>query len=169
MDPRQPQQQVEGVSLRPGGEGDRNFVIEMARQACIIEDRPLPPANAPEVLEMLPASGDGVVIAVASGEKRVGAAWWHFHNPILLRSDDGSPLPEMIVAVEGNTRGQGVGTMLINAIAVRAEGEFPALSLNVHLRNPAARLYTRTGFHVAGRGRGWFGVAMERRFADGLD
>jgi hypothetical protein len=34
--------------------------------------------------------------------------------------------------------------------------------LNVHLRNPAARLYTRTGFRVAGKGRGWFGVAMTR-------
>jgi hypothetical protein len=36
------------------------------------------------------------------------------------------------------------------------------LSLNVHLRNPAARLYTRTGFEVAGKGRGPFGVAMVR-------
>jgi len=50
-----------------------------------------------------------------------------------------------------------------DALAEEAGGRsLPALTLNVHLRNPAARLYTRTGFRVAGAGRGWFGVAMIR-------
>jgi hypothetical protein len=36
------------------------------------------------------------------------------------------------------------------------------LALNVHIRNPAARLYSRAGFVVAGKGRGPLGVAMVR-------
>ena len=35
-------------------------------------------------------------------------------------------------------------------------------ALNVHIRNPAARLYSRAGFVVAGKGRGPLGVAMVR-------
>lgn len=36
------------------------------------------------------------------------------------------------------------------------------LTLNVHLLNPAVRLYARTGFRAEVRGRGWYGVAMSR-------
>jgi GNAT superfamily N-acetyltransferase len=67
------------------------------------------------------------------------------------------------VAVIDAARGHGVGTLLIESLAAEAAEQYTELSLNVHLRNPAARLYTRTGFHVAGKGRGWFGVAMVRR------
>jgi hypothetical protein len=35
-----------------------------------------------------------------------------------------------------------------------------ALALNVHLLNPAIRLYIRACFKVAAAGRGWYGVAM---------
>ena len=51
---------------------------------------------------------------------------------------------------------------MIDALADEAAKHFSALTLNVHLRNPATHLYTRTGFRVAGAGRGWFGVAMSR-------
>jgi len=51
---------------------------------------------------------------------------------------------------------------LIDALADEAAKHFSVLTLNVHLRNPATHLYTRTGFRVAGAGRGWFGVAMSR-------
>jgi hypothetical protein len=56
--------------------------------------------------------------------------------------------------------------MLIEALASEAAARYTQLSLNVHLRNPAARLYTHTGFRVAGKGRGWFGVAMVRQLRD---
>ncbi len=68
----------------------------------------------------------------------------------------------MIVAVVEDARGGGLGAGLIEALASKASEQFDAVALNVHLRNPAARLYTRTGFRVAGQGRGWFGVAMRR-------
>jgi hypothetical protein len=48
----------------------------------------------------------------------------------------------------------------------QADGSVSALALNVHLANPAARLYMRSGFRIAGAGRGWFGVAMVRALGD---
>jgi len=55
-----------------------------------------------------------------------------------------------------------IGTALIEALAEKAAEHFSALTLNVHLLSPAARPYTRTGFRVAGAGRGSLGVAMSR-------
>ncbi len=92
----------------------------------------------------------------------LGAAWWVIREPPLVRGADAGPLPEMAMAVVEDQRGRGIGTALIEALAERASGTFPALTLHVHILNPAVRLYTRTGFHVAGAGRGLFGVAMIR-------
>jgi GNAT superfamily N-acetyltransferase len=141
---------------------DRGFVVEMARFACTLEDRPLPDPHAPEVLACLPIAMSAAVIATNDDERRLGAAWWHLHDPPLVLSSDGSPLPELTMAVAEDARGHGVGTALIEALAANAATHFGAVALNVHLRNPAARLYTRSGFRVAGKGRGWFGVAMTR-------
>jgi GNAT superfamily N-acetyltransferase len=83
-------------------------------------------------------------------------------KPFVVEDEDGTPVPEMAMAVVAEARGQGIGSALIEALAQEAAQRFSQLSLNVHLRNPAARLYTRTGFRVAGAGRGWFGVVMRR-------
>src|SRR2546430_424341 len=80
-----------------------------------------------------------------------------------VRDVEGSPLPEMVIAVLEDARGRGVGTRLVNALAEEAARlPFNALTLTGHLRNPAARLYMRTGFRVAGARRGSFGGAMIR-------
>ncbi len=136
-------------------------MIEMARLACALEDRPLPSAHVPEVIALLPGP-DAVVLATDDDGRPVGAAWWHFHEPPLLRDAGGEPLPELVMAVVEAQRGRGIGAALVEALADRAAERFSALTLNVHIRNPAARLYTRTGFIVAGAGRGPFGVAMSR-------
>jgi len=148
--------------IREADAEDRGFVVEMARFACTLEDRPLPDPDAPEVLACLPIAMSAAVIATNDDERRLGAAWWHLHEPPLVVGSDGSPLPELTMAVAEDARGHGVGTALIEAVATNAATRFAAVALNVHLRNPAARLYTRSGFRVAGRGRGWFGVAMTR-------
>jgi GNAT superfamily N-acetyltransferase len=76
---------------------------------------------------------------------------------------DGAPVPETVVAVVPAVRGQGVGRRLLDALAARAaERGHDRLALNVHIRNPAAHLYSRAGFVVAGKGRGPLGVAMVR-------
>jgi len=64
----------------------------------------------------------------------------------------------MIIAVVEDARGKGVGAGLIEALAGKAAERFGTLALNVRLRNPAVRLYTRTGFVS----RGKVGVAMSR-------
>ena len=77
---------------------------------------------------------------------------------------DGAQVPELVVAVTPSDRGRGVGRCLLDAIATRAaEHGYDRLALNVHIRNPAARLYSRAGFVVAGKGRGPLGVAMVRQ------
>lgn len=161
------------TSYRDAHAGDEEFLVEMARQASAkgdwgvdeprVSDKHLiPDAAAPVVCAVLPPCVETAVIATSDTGRWVGAAWWHWHQPPLLVDANGEPLPEMLVAVVEDERGAGIGTALIEALADKASRRFTAIALNVHLRNPAARLYTRTGFRVAGQGRGWFGVAMKR-------
>ena len=141
---------------------DMPFIIEMAREASTIEDRSLPNADSAVVSAALPRCAQAAVIGESPDQARLGAAWWHWHEPPLACDSGGRPLPEMVLAVRAEQRGRGVGTALIEALAVRAAGQFSSIVLNVHIRNPAAWLYSRTGFIVMGKGRGPLGVAMQR-------
>ena len=124
----------------------------MASIAGTLEDRPLPEANAPEVFACLPPSPAAAVIGVDHAEKPIGAAWWHLHEPSMLVVADGSPIPEMTIAVAESARGQGTGARLIEALASQAPEQFSLLGLNVHLRKPASRLYCAPAFAWPGRG-----------------
>lgn len=141
--------------IRSAEPADRPFLTEMARLAAVIEDQPLPPADT--VATMLPPTLDPVLVATAAGTP-VGAAWWHFHDPPLFDPS----VPELGLAVLATERGHGVGTALITALAAKAAATYDRIVLNVHVRNPAIRLYSRNGFEVAGKGRGPLGVAMVR-------
>lgn len=103
------------------------------------------------------------VIATSDDERRLGAAWCHLPEPPLVVGADGASPPKLTMAVTEDARGHGIGTALIEGLATNAATHFTYLALNVHLRNSAARLYTRSGFRVAGKGHGWFGVAMTRK------
>jgi ribosomal protein S18 acetylase RimI-like enzyme len=59
-------------------------------------------------------------------------------------------------------RGRGVGSALVDELIARCTGLHDALTLNVHQRNPAIRLYQRKRFQVLGQGRGALGIAMRR-------
>ncbi|WP_101946818.1 GNAT family N-acetyltransferase [Mycobacterium sp. 3519A] len=111
---------------------------------------------------LLPGSGDTVVVAEALGAS-VGAVWTFVHDPLLLMGANGLALPEIAIGVMPAMRGRGVGGALIDALIERCRGEHEALTLNVHQRNPAMRLYLRKGFVVTGQGRGALGVAMRRQ------
>ena len=71
------------------------------------------------------------------------------------------------MAVANQARGRGTGGLLLAQLIAEATGRFTAIALNVHMRNPAARLYMRNGFKVADKGRGWYGVAMIRSLENG--
>jgi GNAT superfamily N-acetyltransferase len=150
------------VNVRAAHEHDEDFIVEMAREASTIENRPLPAADSEEVRSALPQDLGAAVVALNLDALRLGAAWWHYHDPPLARDASGRPLPELIVAVRVEDRGHGIGSSLIEALTLRAAEQFSAIVLNVHIRNPAARLYSRSGFTVLGAGRGPLGVAMRR-------
>lgn len=156
------------VPVRAGEPSDAAFIVEMARLASVIEDRPLPPADDPTLVRGLPPAPDAAVLALDPAGRPVGAAWWHFRAPPLVVAPGGTQVPEIVVAVVPDDRGRGVGRCLLAALAARAaERGYDRLALNVHIRNPAARLYSRIGFEVAGKGRGPLGVAMVLRLPVG--
>jgi GNAT superfamily N-acetyltransferase len=100
-----------------------------------------------------PGQTDGVVFATDDAGQPIGAAWWHLHSPPLVRDAGGQAAPEVVMAVLEIARGRGVGAALIEALVQEpSKRSVSALALNVHLANPAARLYMRTGFRVAGAG-----------------
>ena len=140
------------------------FIVEMARLASAMEDHPLPPADDPALVRGLPPSPDTAVLALDHEDRPVGAAWWHFRDRPLVVTPGGAQVPELVVAVTPSDRGRGVGRALLDALTTRAaEHGYDRVALNVHIRNPAARLYSRAGFVVAGKGRGPLGVAMVRQ------
>jgi GNAT superfamily N-acetyltransferase len=120
----------------------------------------------PRTLTTLEAScrgaGDTIIVAAEATGVRVGAVWTFRHNPPLLVGVDGLSLPEITIAVPPPIRGKGVGGSLLDELIARCAGKYEALTLNVHQRNPATRLYQRKGFRVIGQGRGALGIAMRR-------
>jgi GNAT superfamily N-acetyltransferase len=148
------------IRLRSATPDDAAFIVEMARYACIIEDWPLPDADSGEVRELLPASGEVPIVAVDSDGACVGAVWT-FHNDPPLRFDTaGVALPELCIGVAPGRRGGGIGGALMDALFVQKAKTLDAMCTNVHVRNPAKRLYERKGFRLAGQGRGALGIAM---------
>ncbi|TDO06463.1 ribosomal protein S18 acetylase RimI-like enzyme [Mycobacterium sp. BK086] len=148
--------------LRPAVSADAAFIVEMARYVCVIEDWPLPGIDEEDVQSLLPDRDGITVIAVDQGGDNVGAVWTFWHHPPLLTGTDGAPLPEIGIAVVPERRGHGVGSALLDAMFARATATYAAVSLNVHQRNPARRLYERKGFHLVGQGRGDLGLATVR-------
>ena len=142
--------------IRSARPTDIPFITEMARLAAVVEDQPLPAAAA--VTDALPPTLNAALVATTTAGTPAGAAWWHFHTPPLIDPS----VPEMVLAVLATERGHGIGTTLIAALAAKAATTHDRLVLNVHVRNPAIRLYSRNGFEVAGKGRGPLGVAMLR-------
>lgn len=122
---------------------DHASVVEMARHACIIEDWPLPDPDDDEVLEMLPPPGVIPIIAEDRSELPVGAA-----------------LPELCIGVAPGRRGGGVGGLLLDALFADLSPHVEMMCANVHLRNPAKRLYERKGYREVGQGNGPLGLAM---------
>ena len=140
---------------------DRAFIVEMARHACVIEDRPLPDADSEEVASLLPRGADVAIIAADSDTGiDVGAVWTFDHHPPLITLNDGNAVPEVAIAVTPGRRGDGVGAALLDALIERCASVYPTLALNVHRRNPAQNLYQRKGFRFVGQGRGGLGMAM---------
>lgn len=120
--------------IRQADGDDREFLIEMARHACTLEDRPLPKINAPDVLASLPPTMSAAVIATDHEEDPLGTAWWHLHEPPLAITRAGSPVLEPTMAVIAGARDRGFGTGPIEALASNVATQFPT---NRAKRSPA--------------------------------
>ena len=107
------------VRVRDGEQSDGAFVVQMGRVACSLDGRPVPPSDDPAVVALLPASAGQTVIAVDDEGRRLGAAWWHMHEPALLSDSGGAPLPELAMGVIESERGRGIGSALIEELAAR--------------------------------------------------
>ena len=139
-------------------------MVEMARLACALDDRPLPDGDAPVVIQCLPSSPSAAVVAVDHAGQPLGARSAasastvnaadarRFIDP---RVDDGGGRWLLAARALGRPSSKRWSPKL-------SRSSLSMLALNVHLRNPAARLYMRAGFRVAGKGRGRFGIAMTR-------
>lgn len=156
------QSQELSIRFRLADTTDATFIVEMARHACVIEDWPLPDSESEETKSLLPGRDDIAVVATDAAGVRLGAVWTFFHDPPLLVGTNGVALPEAAIAVTSARRGQGIGGALLDELAARCAGTFEALTLNVHQRNPATRLYERKGFQIQGQGRGAMGIAMTK-------
>lgn len=148
------------IVLRAATSVDDPFIVEMARHACVIEDRPLPDTDDDDVLEMLPPTGVVPIVAETRHGEPIGAVWTYYgHTP--LRCDAaGVPLPELCIAVAPGHRGAGIGGMLLDELFADLAPDHAAMCSNVHVRNPAKRLYERKGFRGVGQGNGPLGLAL---------
>lgn len=148
------------VQLRAATSADDSFVVEMARHACVIEDRPLPNPEDDEVLELLPPPGVVPIIAEDHSGTPVGAVWTYQGSPPLSSDAAGVPLPELCISVAPGHRGVGIGGMLLDALFADLAKGHDTMCANVHVRNPAKHLYERKGFRVVGQGNGPLGLAL---------
>ncbi len=148
-------------TLRAATAEDLPFLWDVLYEAIFVPPGQTPPPVSvlrdPRVSHYLagfPAHpGDrGLVAETPTGP--VGAAW---HRRLPASNPGygfvGPEVPEVTIALMPSYRGQGIGTRLLRQLLADAEAAgHPGLSLSVHAKNPARRLYQRLGFvRVASR------------------
>lgn len=164
-------------TLRAATAADLPLLWEVLYEAIfVLPGQPAPPRSIlrdPHVRQYLtdfpthPGDG-GLVAEIPAGP--LGAAW-HRQMPAshpgygFVRPDG----PEVTIALLPPYRGQGIGTRLLQQLLEDAEAAgYPGLSLSVHAKNPARRLYQRLGFvRVASRLPSDDAWTMWRAFGDG--
>ena len=142
---------IDGVQLRRADAGDVGFLREMLHLALFVAPGGDPfPANdvdRPELARIVAgfgtADGDLGWIAKTAGGRSLGAAWVRRFTrdaPGFGYVDDVTP--ELSIAVHATDRGRGIGTVLLAQLIDDVE----RMCLSVDARNPAVRLYERSGF-----------------------
>jgi GNAT superfamily N-acetyltransferase len=104
------------------------------------------------------------IIAENRHSQPLGTAWTYYGITPLRRDATGTPSPELCIAVAPGHRGSGIGRMLLDALFADLAPNHAAMCTNVHVRNPAKRLYERKGFRGAGQRNGPLGLALINEF-----
>ncbi|RLE21356.1 MAG: hypothetical protein DRJ50_09350 [Actinobacteria bacterium] len=143
--------------IRAATGADERFLRAMQYQALFVEpgEDPFPEAivDEPHIARYYTGFGGqlgdvGRVAVESSGDSAgepIGAAWVRRStrdNPSYGYIDDETP--ELGIAVTSDCRGAGVGSALLDDLL----GVLPRCCLSVDSRNPAVRLYERSGFEV---------------------
>lgn len=146
--------------IRAATGADELFLREMQYQALYVapgEDSfPEAIVDEPNIARYYVGFGGqigdvGRVAVASSGDpagEPIGAAWVRrstSDDPSYGYIDDDTP--ELGIAVTGGRRGAGVGSALLDDLL----GVLPRCCLSVDSRNPAVRLYERSGFDVVRR------------------
>ncbi|MEL7006008.1 MAG: GNAT family N-acetyltransferase [Bacteroidota bacterium] len=146
------------MTIRRLEESEKGFLREMTFLALFVPEgaEPFPRSilDSPDILKYYDGwgrEGDlALVLENTSTGTLVGASWarcFTFQNKGYGFLD--GQTPEVEIALKGNVRGKGYGTLLINQLIeeLRKMG-FVHVSLSVDRRNPAIELYKRLGFIV---------------------
>lgn len=147
----------EGYEVRPGTDADLPVYQRLLYEAVAWD----PHRELPSMAVLLPhpelaryhqgwgRHGDLGVVATLDGEPVGGALCRLFTQDDHGEGYVDENTPEMAVAVWPEHRGRGLGGRLLAAIAEAArDAGFDRLSLSVERRNPAARLYLRSGYTI---------------------
>jgi ribosomal protein S18 acetylase RimI-like enzyme len=148
--------------LRPVGDGDREFLVDLYESVREPELRHVPwePATRRAFIEQQFAAQDahyrqhypGATLNVIELDgERAGRLYVH-RGPSDIRIMD--------IALAPAFRGRGIGTRLLRTLIADADESGRKLSIHVEMNNPARTLYERLGFRPAGE-HGVY-VLMER-------
>lgn len=148
------------LAIRPLGAADQDFLWDALHVA--LWDPPPAPLRPREVLDhpgvQIYAEGwgretdIGVCGTLAAFDRPVGACWMRLvpERKGLGYVDDATP--QLGIAVMPGHQGKGYGRLLMQAALAAAKAKGIAqVSLTVHEKNPARRLYEQCGFRLAGR------------------
>lgn len=146
------------TTYRPATDADGDFLRTMMTEAVnwrVSADFDSSILESPELahyVEGWQRETDFGVVAERQGQP-AGAAWAR-----LFSSDDpgygfvADNIPELSLAVSADSRGEGLGTALLEALISEARRRgLPAISLSVEDGNHARVLYERHAFAVLGR------------------
>jgi ribosomal protein S18 acetylase RimI-like enzyme len=144
------------VEIRPLQAREEWSLKEMLYEALFIPagQEPFPKSivELPELNKYIAEfGGQGDVCCVAEREGAlIGAIWGRlFSGAQKGYGFVDEQTPEISIAIKPTYRGQGIGTMLLNAlVATLFRQGYKQLSLSVDTRNPAWSLYKRLGFVV---------------------
>ena len=156
--------------LQPITISDELFLWEMLYQAIYVAPGCSPPhrqiVNSPELsryVEGWGREGDfGLKAVTAPDLESQGAAWIRLltgNNRGYGYVDDATP--ELCIAVLPESRGKGIGTLMLRRLLASVDEKYEAVSLSVNEENPAVRLYRRLGFEAVEQRHG--SLTMKKR------
>jgi len=143
--------------IRPLRQDDEPFLWQMLFYAAHLQDEgetsfevaKTHPELQPHVRQWGRETDLGVLALHPQDQHPLGAAWIR-----ILREEKkmsrlvASGTPELVIAVLPDSRGQGIGTQLLNHLLEAASQVYPAVMLSVRRSNPARSLYERMGFEI---------------------